>query len=311
MAPFPLAGEIAALGTALFWSLSTMAWSLAGRRVGSIAVNTIRSAVAAVALALLFRVLYGSWWPAEMGSRAVLLFALSGALGAGVGDLMLFRSYLIIGPRLGMLIIALSPVFAALMAWMTPLHETLGLQAVAGIAITLSGVAWVVSSRGPVDAWVPSAGGFMLGMLLCVGGTVCVAGGFVLSRMGFAASAEMRGSALGATYIRVAAATLCCLAALPLFGKIRGTLRAFRDRRAIAIIAAGTLVGPTLGIWLSMVAIHWAPTGVVTSLMSTAPIMMIPIAWLTYGDRPTARSLGGTLLAVAGTCLLFLRGAGQ
>ena len=310
MSPFPLAGEVAALGTALFWSLSTMAWSLAGRRVGSVAVTTIRSALGAVALAALFRTMYGSWWPAALGSKALLLFALSGALGAGVGDLMLFRSYLIIGPRLGMLILALSPIFAALIAWVTPLHETLGLQAIAGIATTVAGVAWVVSARGSEDAWIPSAGGFMLGLLLAIGGTLCVAGGFVLSRMGFAVAAEVREAAFGATYVRVAAATLCCLAALPLFGKVRGTLRAFRDRRAMAIIAAGTLVGPILGIWLSMVAIHWSPTGVVTALMSTAPIMMIPITWLAYGDRPTARSLGGTLLAVAGAFLLLLRGSG-
>jgi drug/metabolite transporter (DMT)-like permease len=309
MSPFPLAGETAALGTALFWSLSTMAWSLAGRRVGSVAVTTLRSALAAVVLAALFRAAYGAWWPAALGSNALVLFALSGALGAGVGDLMLFRSYLIIGPRLGMLILALSPIFAALIAWVTPLREALGIRAVAGIATTVAGVAWVVSARGRDDAWTPSAGGFTLGVLLGLGGTLCVAGGFVLSRMGFAAADDMRGAAIAATYVRVVAATLCCLAALPLFGRIRGTLRAFRDRRAMAIIAAGTVAGPIVGIWLSMLAIHWAPTGVVTALMSTAPILMIPMTWFAYGDRPTVRSLGGTLLAVGGALLLLLCGA--
>ena len=307
MAPFPLAGEVASLLTALFWSLSAMAWSLAGRRVGSVAVTTIRAGLAAAILALLFRAFHGAWWPAELGGRALACFALSGAVGAGIGDLMLFRSLVLVGPRVGMLILALSPIFAALIAHLPPLRESLGGQAVAGIALTVGGVGWVVAARGRDDAWRPPPGGFGRGVALAVAGTFCVAVGFVLSRMGFAAAPEQPGAAFGATYVRVAAATACCLAALPLLGETAGTLRAFRDRRAMAIIGVGTIVGPVIGIWLSLLAIEWAPTGVVTALMSTAPILMIPITWLAYGDRPTLRSLGGAVLAVAGAFLLLLR----
>jgi drug/metabolite transporter (DMT)-like permease len=286
-----------------------MAWSLAGRRVGSVAVTTIRVALAAVILAAVYRIAYGAWWPTGLGRTAVWYFAASGILGAGVGDLMLFRSFLLIGPRLGMLVLALSPIFASLIAWLTPLHEELDGRAVAGIVMTVAGVAWVVGSRKADEAWKAPEGGFANGVLLAVAGTLCVAIGFVLSRMGFAAAAEIPGAAVAATYVRVVSATACCLLALPLVGQTQGTLRAFRDRRAMVIISIGTLVGPVIGIWLSMLAIHWAPTGIVTALMSTAPIMMVPITWLAYGDRPTARSLGGTVLAVAGAFLLVLRGA--
>ena len=116
MTPFPLAGEVAALATALFWSLSAIAWALAGRRVGSVAVTTIRAALAAVCMALLHRAWFGTWWPQSLGGTAVLYFAASGALGAGLGDLLLFRSFLIIGPRLAMLVLALSPIFSTLIA---------------------------------------------------------------------------------------------------------------------------------------------------------------------------------------------------
>ncbi len=308
MPPFPLAGEIASLLTALFWSLSAMAWSLAGRRVGSVAVTTIRVVLASLLLAVLYRGLGGAWWPAGLGRPALLFFMASGAMGAGLGDLMLFRSFLLIGPRVGMLILALSPIFAALIAWLTPLRETLGGQAVAGIVMTVGGVAWVAGTRGRDTAWSPPPGGFARGIALAVGGTLCVAVGFVLSRMGFAAAQAMPGAAFGATYVRVLAATACCLVALPVLGQTGGTVRALRNRRALGIIALGTLAGPLLGIWLSMLAIQWAPTGVVTALMSTAPILMIPITWLAYGDRPTARSIAGTLLAVAGAFTLLLRG---
>ena len=306
--PFSLAGETAALATALLWSLSSMAWHLSGRRVGSVPVTTLRTAIAAAALAVVHRLACGGFWPADLSGRAQFLLALSGILGAGLGDLLLFRSFLLIGPRLGMLVMSLSPIFAALIAWTTPLHETLGGRAVAGIAMTVAGVAWVVGARRGDDAWKPPAGGFRAGVLLALGGTLCIAIGFVLARMGFAATADRPGAAVGATYVRLVSATTCCLLALPVLGQTRGTLRAFRDRRAMLIIVIGTLVGPVVGIWLSMVAIQWAPTGVVTALLSTAPILMIPITWLAYGDRPTARSLGGTILAVAGAFLLVLRG---
>jgi len=168
-------------------------------------------------------------------------------------------------------------------------------------------VAWVVSEPKRGEDAARHEGRFAHGVLLAVAGTVCIAGGFVLSKMGFAAAAEGPGMAFGATLVRVTSATACCLVALPAIGATRPTLRAFRHRRAMAIIAAGTVVGPVIGIWLSMAAIHWAPTGIVTALMSTAPIMMIPITWAADGERPTWRSLAGTLLAVAGAFLLFLR----
>jgi drug/metabolite transporter (DMT)-like permease len=304
-APFHLAGEAAGLTAAVLWALSSLAWHLSSRRVGSVAVTTIRIAAATVVLAVIHQVAYGVPWPTAMPARAQGLLALSGALGAGLGDLMLFRSFLLIGPRLGMLMLSLAPILTTLIAWFPPLHERLGVQVLAGIVITIGGVAWAVTAGSPHPTATRDRKLFRRGVALALSGSVCIGVAFAVTKLGLRAAGE--GQAFAGTLIRVAAATLFCFAALPVTRQIGAAARAFRDARAMGILAAGVVVGPILGIWLSLVAFEWTAAGIASTLVGVSPVIMIPISWTAYGERPGWRGLIGTLLAVAGTAVLFLR----
>lgn len=306
-APFHLAGETAAVGAAMLWAMSALAWHLAGRRVGSVAVTTLRIAAATVVLAAVHQIAFGCLWPTGMPVRAQRLLALSGILGAGMGDLLLFRSFQLIGPRLGMLMLSFSPVLATLLAWCAPPHERPGLQAILGIAMTAGGVAWAVSEPRAHRTGTPDRRLFRRGVLLAFGGATCIGIGFTLTRMGLLAAGD--GQAFSGTLVRVAAATVFCVAALPALGRVRAVGDALRDRKAMAILAGGVVVGPVVGIWLSLVGFQYAPTGVASALIGLSPIFMIPMSRAVYGERPTLRAVAGTLLAVAGTATLFLHPA--
>ena len=73
------------------------------------------------------------------------------------------------------------------------------------------------------------------------------------------------------------------------------------------IVLLGTLVGPVLGIWLSMIALEGAKAGVAVALINTSPLILIPIAYFAYGERPTLRTILGTLVAIGGVFLLLLK----
>jgi len=110
-----------------------------------------------------------------------------------------------------------------------------------------------------------------------------------------------------ATVVRVATAAVGIWCLLPALGAVRNTLRGFTDRRAMTIIVCGTIVGPVVGIWTSMIALAGVESGIASALISTSPIMMIPMAFLAYGERPTLRAFVGTAIAVGGITLLMCR----
>jgi drug/metabolite transporter (DMT)-like permease len=65
--------------------------------------------------------------------------------------------------------------------------------------------------------------------------------------------------------------------------------------------------GPFLGVWLSQVAIKYPATGIASTILSTTPIFLIPVAAIIEREKATLRAIVGALVAVAGVAMLFLR----
>lgn len=306
IATIPFAGELAGLATAVLWALSALAWSLAGRRIGAVPVTCLRITLAAAILAAAHWALFGAPFPTDLSAEGFWLLAVSGAMGAAFGDLCLFRGLVLIGPRLGMLIMSLAPFLSALLAYFTPLREALGPWALAGIVLTVGGVAWVVAEPRGRQSWQARPEHFRQGVLLSLAAAALIAGGMVLAKMGMRAGGGVR--PFPAALVRVVAGAGVTWLVVPFLGRLGATARAVRHGRAMAILAGGTIVGPVMGIWLCMEAIRrTAETGVAVALMGTSPIVMIPLAFVAYRERPTLRALAGTLVAVAGVAVLMLR----
>jgi len=309
----PLLGGAAGLATAFLWACSALAWGLAGRRVHSLSIAAIRILLATVILAAVHSIAFGWPWPRGLDFEPVLFLALSGLAGMTAGDICYFRGITIVGPRLATLLFSLCPLFTTLIAWATR-GETLSVRMVCGIVLNVGGVAWACSDPAGRSAW-PAAGGrkFREGVILILIGTAFIAGGYVLSKMGMAGGARRltEGAPLAkidpfqGTFIRVLAGAAATWAFLPMMGKLRPTVQAMSDRRAMLTILVGTIVGPVVGVWTSMIAIANVPSGVASSLIGCSPIFMIPLSRIVFGERHTARSLVGTLAAIGGVFLLL------
>jgi len=69
---------------------------------------------------------------------------------------------------------------------------------------------------------------------------------------------------------------------------------------------AGSIAGPFLGIWLSLMAVQLAPVGVAATLMALPPVILIPLGYFLYGERVGPRGIVGTIVAFCGVALIFL-----
>jgi drug/metabolite transporter (DMT)-like permease len=65
-------------------------------------------------------------------------------------------------------------------------------------------------------------------------------------------------------------------------------------------ILANSLAGQTLGVSCMQRAFETTPTGLVMAIIATTPIVVMPLAYVFEGERPTKRSIVGGIVAVAG-----------
>jgi drug/metabolite transporter (DMT)-like permease len=294
-------GETAALTTAILWSFTSIFFTSAGRRIGSYHLNKIRIPTAAILLGVTLLITEGRLFPAQLSSSATAYLVLSGIIGLTLGDLCLFTAFVIIGTRLTLLIFATSPIIAALIAWPL-LGEALGFWAVAGILITISGVVWVVREKGNGAHSFASGKKLLYGILLAMGGAAGQATGLVLAKAGMGATIEP----LPATFIRMIAAT----GAIWLIGLIRRdnltTIQKLRDRTALLLAIGGSICGPFLGVWMSLVAVRHTSAGIAATIMATVPVLVIPLVIIIYKESVSLRAVLGAIITAGGVAILFL-----
>lgn len=285
-----------------------MLFAAASRRIGPFSLNQIRLVLAVVIYTVILAFRFGSLFPSGLHTEQVLWLGLSSLSGLVVGDWALFQAFDRIGPRLTMLLHASAPVWATLVAWAF-LHERLGPLDLLGIAVTLGGTAWVVAERqyaGPRSNPVAIEKsrlriGIAMGLLGALGQGV----GLVMAKQGMVHVGHDI-DPMTASYIRmlVGAGTVLLLALAG--GRIANTLRAVRDLRALRYALGGSLTGPFLGVWMSLVAVRLIDTGVAATLNATTPIAIIPLVMIVYKERISLRALLGALLSVGGIAILML-----
>jgi drug/metabolite transporter (DMT)-like permease len=291
-------GELAAVAAAVLWTLSTLAWTSSGRRIGALPVSFHRLMLTCVFLLLYGGLVRGRWLPTDADGRTWLILGLSGLMGFFVCDLCAFKALLMIGPRLTLLLQALSPPTAAILSWIV-MGETLLARQWVAMGITLGGITWVVLERqagtGAERGRRPSAAGVLLAVVAALTQAIAM----MLSRQGIG-----QYDAVAATFIRVLAAIPGYVVLLTVVGRWPAVFTALRDVRAMAIVTVGSVVGPFLGVAMCMIALRHSPTGVVATIVNTMPVLILPFAILLYRERVSFRAAAGAIVTVIGVGLM-------
>lgn len=303
-----LLGLAAATTAAFFWSVSVTLYRRVGRLLPPIRLNFIKGVVASLCIGVyvLFDWLVLGHTPWALSLWMLVLMALSGLIGIGLGDTLLFAGLNRMGARRMLLLFTINPVITAVVAWLF-LDEPLSGWQIVGVALTCAGVAWVIAERttGKADGHVDA-----LGLAYGLGAASCEAAGVLLSRFVFE-QGEI--TAASSAWLRVAAGSLVLFLFFPLDNKLRDPGgRADQHpnppsrRQAVMMFGVALLLGTVLGICLMQVAVKWSgKVGIASTLLSTSPLFVLPIAAM-LGDRISPRAVLGAVISVVGIALLYM-----
>lgn len=225
--------------------------------------------------------------------------------GSSVAGIMLATSTYVatiqlLGPRLNALVFTLSAPFALALGYAFR-GETVNLSQGAGVGLILAGIVLAIMGPGGREGMRgPQALG--LGLALGVMTALGQATGSLLARPAMLAGVEpftamaIR-SGLGALFF-------IALLAVPALRPVSRPVP-----YDILRIGGSALSGIFLGMTLLMAALAVGDVGIVTTLSSTTPILILPMVWWVTRRAPSPVAWVGAALAVVGTALITLAAA--
>jgi drug/metabolite transporter (DMT)-like permease len=298
----PFLGELAAIGTSILFSIGPIFFTLAGKLVGSTVVNRTRLLIALVYILVLHWIFIGSPLPIGAASDRWFWLALSGIIGFVLGDAALFQAFLVLGTRLTMLIFALNPIIATILAWMFMDENLSGIQLL-GMVVTLTGVSWVLFERNNPTQQSLTPKEYTAGIFLAALGAAGQAGGSVTAKLGLYGDFP----ALSGQFMRLSAAAITIWILAAVRGKVRENIAAIKQEpKSMQYLLLATFLGPVMGVFFSLVALQNSEVGIASTLMSLQPIFLIPIGFFFFKETISWRSAVGTVIAILGVAIIFL-----
>lgn len=292
-------GEFAALATAIFWTITALAFESASLKVGSMSVNIIRLVIGFIFLTSFVWIRRGTILPFDASAENWTWLTLSGLVGFVFGDLFLFKSYTIIGSRFSMLIMTLVPPITALLGFLM-LDEKLTVLSYLGMIFTFTGIAIAIFSKGQNEKLSLKLS--PRGILFAFAGALGQATGLVLSKLGMGTY-----DPFASTQIRIIAGFSGFFIIVTLSRKWKNVSTALLNIKGMIGIVIGSFFGPFLGVSFSLLAIKYTQTGIASTIMSLVPILIIPPVYFIYKQKVTLFEIIGAFVSVFGVALFFVK----
>ena len=305
-------GETIALGVAVLWSLNSLFFEHASKRIGSLNLNLIRLVFAFLFIGLTLWATSGSFVPLSADRATWGWMSLSGFVGFVLGDYFLFASYTLIMARYSQLMMTLAPLFAAVFGFIL-LGEQMSWLSLAGMCLTLTGISISVlkkqngTGNNRVRMELP-----VKGIIFALIGALGQGVGIVLSKQGMIAYEKVYSPEsalyipLAATQIRTIIGALSFAVIILLRGGTGSFIRSIKDKKACGSAFAGSVLGPYLGVTLSLMAVQYANTAIASTIMATVPIMILVPEYFVLKRKVTWQQVLGAALSVGGVTLFFI-----
>ncbi len=292
-------GEIAALTAAVCWALNGIAFESAGKSVGSMSVNYLRLLIAFVLLSITSLATRGLAFPTDATGYAWFWLFISGLLGFILGDMFLFEAFVEIGSRISLLIMSAAPPITALVGYLI-MGEKISLLGLAGITITMAGISIVILSKNPEDKKM-EFNRPLRGIIFASLGALGQALGLVFSKLGMGSY-----NVFAATQIRIIAGTIGLTVIITAQHKWPEIKKAFTHKKALNEIAIGSILGPFIGVSASLLAVKYTATGIVSSISSVSPVVIIPASIIVFKEKVLPKEIIGAIISTVGIVILFL-----
>ncbi len=292
-------GEMAALVTALCFTLNALAYESAGKQVGSLPVTYLRLFVAFTLATISSLVTRGLPLPTDATPHTWFWLLISGLVGFVLGDIFLFESYVLIGSRISLLIMSLAPPIAALAGFLI-MGETIGPLNLLGMFVTMFGIGLVIVSKNPEEKKM-KFNRPVKGLVYASLGALGQAMGLIFSKFGMGSY-----NPFASTQIRLIAALVAFTVIISVRGKWSEIRASFAYKRAIGKIALGAVLGPFIGVTMALVALQYTATGIVSSITSLSPVLIIPFSIAIFKEKVLPKEIFGAFISIVGVVLLFI-----
>ena len=287
-------GEFAGLGVSVCWTLSALFFEKASIKIGSLSVNFIRLLIAIVFLGITTYFTRGMFFPTDASPYQWFWLGLSGFIGFFIGDMLLFKSYMVIGSRTSALIMSLAPMLTAVIGWFF-LGEILSTKNIIAIVVSVAGIMLAISNR-KMKLNIP-----LKGFLLAFGGALGQAVGLILSKKGMG-----QYDPVAATQIRALFGLLSFVILITLLRRWNKLGQAFTHTRAMKSVTVGAFFGPFVGVALGLFAIQKTQTGIASTLMALVPIFIIVPSAIMFNEKIRPQQVIGAIVSIAGATLFFV-----
>ena len=291
-------GYVLAIGAAAIWSSVALSATRIVRYFGSYNYNLLRLLGIIV---IFFPYVYLKWEPIYVENSIFLAIFLSSVIGIIIGDTFLFICLKRLGPRRQALLFSMQIPFTIILAevFLQSLPSTTELI---GCALIFLGIIIAIQFNRtiPNDDLENIQGNKYTGLFAGIGLALCQSIGIILMKPALVST-----DPIVVSYLRVIVAAFIMFGSL-FFIKNNQLLEKMKDyKKTIFSIFLG-FMGMGVGMTMLIYALKFGNPGVISTLSSTMPIMIIPILWIVTKNYAGHLAVIGAGLTCLGAGIIFL-----
>ena len=291
-------GYVLAISAAAIWSAVALSATRIVRYFGSYNYNLLRLLGIIV---IFFPYVYLQWEPLYFENSIFLAIFLSSVIGIIIGDTFLFICLKRLGPRRQALLFSMQIPFTIILAevFLQSLPSTTELI---GCALIFLGIIIAIQFNRtiPNDDLENIQGNKYTGLFAGIGLALCQSIGIILMKPALVST-----DPIVVSYLRVIVAAFIMFGSL-FFIKNNQLLEKMKDyKKTIFSIFLG-FMGMGVGMTMLIYALKFGNPGVISTLSSTMPIMIIPILWIVTKNYAGHLAVIGAGLTCLGAGIIFL-----
>lgn len=291
-------GYFLAIGAAAIWSAVALSATRVVRYFGSYNYNLLRLLGIIV---FFFPYVYINWESLYFNQSIFSAIVLSSIIGIIIGDTFLFVCLKRLGPRRQALLFSMQIPFTIILAEIF-LQTLPSITELIGCALIFSGILIAIQFNRtiPNDDLENIQGNKYTGLFAGIGLALCQSIGIILMK-----PALQTTDPIIVSYLRVLVAAIIMFGSL-FFIKNNQLWEKMKNIKVTLFSIFLGFMGMGVGMTMLIYALKYGNPGVISTLSSTMPIMIIPILWIVTKNYAGHLAVVGATLTCVGAGIIFL-----
>ena len=291
-------GYFLAIGAAAIWSAVALSATRVVRYFGSYNYNLLRLLGIIV---FFFPYVYINWESLYLNQSIFSAIVLSSIIGIIIGDTFLFVCLKRLGPRRQALLFSMQIPFTIILAEIF-LQTLPSITELIGCALIFSGILIAIQFNRtiPDDDLENIQGNKYAGLFAGIGLALCQSIGIILMK-----PALQTTDPIIVSYLRILVAAIIMFGSL-FFIKNNQLWEKMKNIKVTLFSIFLGFMGMGVGMTMLIYALKYGNPGVISTLSSTMPIMIIPILWIVTKNYAGHLAVVGATLTCVGAGIIFL-----